>query len=86
MKNEKNENSRKPHFGSILSPFLIIVEDFFWKIFCHFLFLDFYDYAKFQQKTSEKNPSNFGYRCKGANKKDLPCKGTKKRQHSQRCS
>ena len=74
----------------ILGPFYLL----FWsllKIFSGkssaiFLFLDFYDYAKFQQKTSEKNPSNFGYRCKGANKKDLPCKGTKKRQHSQRCS
>ena len=74
----------------ILGPFYLL----FWsllKIFSGkssaiFLFLDFYDYAKFLQKTSEKNPSNFGYRCKGANKKDLPCKGTKKRQHSQRCS
>ena len=74
----------------ILGPFYLL----FWsllKIFSGkssaiFLFLDFYDYAKFQQKTSEKNPSNFGYRCKGANKNDLPCKGTKKRQHSQRCS
>lgn len=74
----------------ILGPFYLL----FWsllKIFSGkssaiFLFLDFYDCAKFQEKTSEKNPTNFGYRCKGANKKDLPCKGTKKRQPSQGCS